>query len=121
MSDLEDREELNEKVEEDGYLLVDLQDIVDNILERARKIAREIRDKARKEGYNEGFVSGKEEGYKVGFEEGYREAVESFSERLKYLESLGEEILQERHRLFEEYTYEMAQMVIEIAKRFVFT
>lgn len=114
------REELDGETERNEYLLVELQDIVDNILERARRNAENIRNKARKDGYKEGFNLGKEEGYREGFEKGYKEAVESFSEKLKYLERLGEEILQERHKLFEEYSYEISQMAVEIAKRFVF-
>jgi len=115
------KEELSDEIESNNYLFVELQDIIDNILKRARKNAENIRDKAKKEGYKEGFELGREEGYKAGFEKGYREGVESFSDKLKYLEKLGEEILLERHRLFEEYSYEISQMALEIARRFVFT
>lgn len=127
MSDLDsketgiNKEELSDEIENNNYLFIDLQDIIDSILERARKNAENIREKAKKEGYKEGLELGREEGYKVGFEKGYREGVESLSDKLKYLEKLGEEILLERHRLFEEYSYEISQMALEIAKRFVFT
>lgn len=103
---------------------VEIQDIVSNVLERSKRMADLIKAKARQEGYEDGFEQGREEGYKKGYEEGYQKGydkgIEDLSEMVKFLKNLGEEILSERHRLFEEYKYEMVQMVLEISKRLIF-
>lgn len=114
----------NIHTEEKETFFLEIQDIVSNILERSRKAAELIKTKARQDGYEEGFNLGKEEGYKEGYEEGYKEGyqegLKSLLDKIEYLKTLGEEILSERHRLFEEYKYEMVQMVLEISKRLIF-
>ncbi|MBC7321281.1 hypothetical protein H5T89_11635 [bacterium] len=108
---------------EDSFSL-EIQELVLSILERAKKNADIIKEKAKTEGYQEGLEKGKEDGYREGYESGYRRGYEEglnfFKEKIEYLEKLGEEILLERHRLFEEYKYEMVQMALEIAKRLIF-
>ena len=122
ITDLSEFKEVNDQ-ENDSFFL-EIQDIVSNVLERSRKTAELIKTKAREEGYQDGFEQGKVDGYEKGYEEGYKEGydkgIEELLEKIEYLKALGEEILSERHRLFEEYKYEMVQMVLEISKRLIF-
>lgn len=110
---------------ENNSFSIEIQDLVLSILERARKSAESIKDKAREEGYQEGLEKGREEGYREGYDTGYRKGYEEglkyFEDKIEYLKKLGEEILTERHRLFEEYKYEIVQIALEIAKRLTFT
>ncbi len=111
-------------IDEKEHFFLEIQDIVSNILERSRKTAELIKNKAKQDGYEDGFNLGKEEGYKKGYEEGYRKGYEDglrdLLDKIEYLKGLGKEILSERHRLFEEYKYEMVQMVLEISKKLIF-
>lgn len=122
MSDSFEIKEVHTEEKEPFFL--EIQDIVSNILERSRKTAELIKTKARQDGYEDGFNLGKEEGYRKGYEEGYKQGYEegfrNLSDKIEYLIALGKEILSERHKLFEEYKYEMVQMVLDISKRLIF-
>ncbi len=109
----------------DDSFSLEIQELVLGILERAKRNADLLKEKAKAEGYQKGLEEGREDGYREGYENGYRKGYEEglnfFKDKMEYLEKLGEGILLERHRLFEEYKYEIAQMALEIAKKLVFT
>lgn len=104
---------------------LEIQDLVLSILERAKRNANLLKERAKAEGYQEGLEEGREEGYKEGYENGYKKGYEEglnfFRDKIEYLKELGEEILLERHKLFEEYKYEIVQMALEIARKLIFT
>lgn len=109
----------------DDSFSLEIQELVLGILERAKRSANLLKEKAKTEGYQKGLEEGREDGYREGYENGYRKGYEEglnfFKDKIEYLEKLGEDILLERHRLFEEYKYEIAQMALEIAKKLIFT
>lgn len=104
---------------------LEIQDLVLSILERAKRNANLLKERAKAEGYQEGLEEGREEGYKEGYKNGYKKGYEEglnfFRDKIEYLKELGEEILLERHKLFEEYKYEIVQMALEIARKLIFT
>ncbi|MCX7795248.1 MAG: FliH/SctL family protein [bacterium] len=109
----------------DDSFSLEIQELVLGILERARRNANFIKERAKTEGYHEGLEEGRRDGYREGYENGYKrgyeEGINFFKDKIEYLEKLGEEVLLERHRLFEEYKYEIVQMALEIARKLVFT
>ena len=111
----------NEYREENNLLSLEIQDLVLTILDRARKNAEIIKEKAKVKGYQEGLERGYREGYEIGYQKGYEEGIRYFAKEVENIKKLGEEILTERHRLFEEYKYEIAQMALEIAEKLTFT
>lgn len=107
--------------EGNSLLSLEIQDLVLTILDKAKRSAESIKNKAKIEGYQEGLEKGYREGYEEGYKKGYEEGLRYFEKEIENIKRLGEEILAERHRLFEEYKYEMSQMALEIAKKLIFT
>lgn len=120
---INDKFEIQQNGYEEGNNLtsLEIQDLVLTILERARKSAENIKDKAKVEGYQEGLEKGYRKGYEDGYQKGYEEGLRYFEKEIENIKRLGEKILDERYRLFEEYKYEMVQMALEISKKLIFT